>query len=422
MERMLQYVWKQRLFAESDLTMSDGREISVIDPGIQNSDAGPDFFNAKIRIADTVWAGNVEIHERASDWAAHHHDRDKAYNSVILHVVGTDDGDASTTDNRSVPKAILKIPEKIEKNIEWLLSRDTPVSCAGRIKEIPPVYVSDWMSALVTERLERKTKDILNRLELNKKDWNETFYLTLMRNFGFGVNSDAMEWLAKSLPYKTILKHRNSPLQIEAMLFGQAGMLDDGRTENEPYFCSLRKEYDFLRKKYDLMPVDASQYKSLRMRPDNFPHVRIAQIAAVFIKNDLLLSQILETKGICQLRNFFNVEPSEFWKTHYHFRSASPPQNRSIGINSANIILINTIAPIFFAYGKMKSIPEYCDRALEILEQIPAENNNITRLFARAGIKVANASDSQALLQLRREYCDCKKCLCCRIGFRLIGR
>jgi hypothetical protein len=422
MERALQYVWKQRLFADSDLTMTDGQNISVIDPGLQNSDAGPDFFNAKIRIGDMVWAGCVEIHERTSDWVTHHHDKDKAYDSVILHVVRTDDAEVLTSDNKTIPKAILKIPEKIEKNIEWLLSRDTPVSCSNRIKEIPPIYVSDWITALVTERLERKTKEIFMRMELNGKDWNEVFYITLMRNFGFGANSDAFELLAKSLPYKIILKHRNNPFQIEALLFGQAGLLNDEKAERESYFSSLRQEYDFLRKKYDLMPVDASLYKNLRMRPDNFAYVRIAQVAAVFIKNDLLFSQALETDDIHRLRNFFNVELSEFWKTHYHFRFASPPKNKSIGKHSANIILINTAVPIFFAYGKWNLMPEYCDRALRILEQIPAENNNITRLFADAGIKVVNACDSQALVQLRREYCDRKDCLRCRIGFRMIGR
>jgi hypothetical protein len=422
MERILQYVWKQRLFADSDLVMPEGQKIFVIDPGIQNNDAGPDFFNAKIRIGDMVWAGNVEIHERASDWAAHHHDKDKAYNSVILHVVGTDDCQALTSENKPVPKAILKIPEKIEKNIEWLFSRDTPLACAERIKEIPPIYVSDWMTALVTERMERKTKEVLQRLELNQKDWNETFYHTLMRNFGFGANSDAFEWLAKSLPYKIILKHRDHPLQIEAMFFGQAGLLDDDKAENEPYFCFLRKEYDFLRKKYDLTPVDAVQYKNLRMRPDNFPHIRMAQLAAVFLKNDLPFSQILETEDMAQLRKFFDVQPSKFWKTHYHFRSASSPKNKSVGKNSANILLINTVAPIFFAYGKIKSKSQYCDHALRLLEQIPPENNHITKTFATAGIKITNACDSQALLQLRRQYCDLKKCLYCRIGFRMIGR
>ena len=419
---MLQYVWKQRLFDESDLIMSDGQKIAVIDPGTQNTDAGPDFFNAKIKIGDTLWAGNVEIHERASDWTTHRHNRDKAYDSLILHVVSQDDAEVLTSDNKPVPMAILHVPEKVEQNIEWLLSRDTPVACANRLKDIAPIYIADWTTALVTERLERKTKEIYARLELHEKDWNEAFYITLMRNFGFGTNSDAFEQLAKSLPYKIILKHRNNPLQVEALLFGQAGLLEDEKAQPTPYFLSLCQEYDFLRKKYDLMPVVPSQYKSLRMRPDNFPYIRIAQVAAVFIKNDLLFSQILETEDIERLRNYFNVEPMEFWQTHYHFRFASPSKNKSIGKNSANIVLINTVVPILFACGKIKSIPEYCDRALRILEQLPAENNAITRLFVEAGLKSNNAVDSQALVQLRREYCDKKKCLYCRIGFRMIGK
>ena len=430
MERMLQYVWKHKLYADSDLMTTGGEPVFVIDPGTTNIDAGPDFFNAKIRIGDIVWVGNVEIHERASDWFAHHHDKDKSYNSVVLHIVRKDNTSVCRTDNEVIPQIVFCVPKKVEENIEWLLSRDTPVTCAGRICLVSPLHLSDWMSALLMERFERKTHDIFTRLEKNSKDWSEAFYITLMRNFGFSTNSDAFELLAGSLPYKCILKHRNNPLQVEALFFGQAGLLSNEQftmhnaqlISSDKYLQSLRREYDFISKKYNLQPVEAFLFKSLRTRPINFPHVRLAQIAAVWINNDLLFSKVLEARCAEDLRALFNVEPSEYWRTHYNFRSASTNiRKKAIGKNASDIILINTVIPVLFAYGKNKNLPEYCERALRLLEEIKPEKNSIVSVFCNAGISVKNAGDTQALIQLRREYCDKKKCLYCRIGYRLIG-
>lgn len=426
MERTLQYVWKHRLYEDGALTTTEGIPVFVIDPGMSNTDAGPDFFNAKVRVGETVWAGNVEIHERASDWFAHGHHKDKAYDSIILHVVRYSDKVVCRADQEVIPQVVLKIPPKIEKNIEWLLSRDTPVSCAERIRTIPTLHISDWMDALLTERLERKTNDIFTRLEQHSKDWNEMFYITLMRNFGFGTNSDALELLAKSLPYKYILKHRHNPLQVEALLFGQAGLLEEETKQPvvgivDPYLQALRREYDFLRKKYQLRPVEAFLFKKLRTRPVNFPHIRLAQAAAVWIRQDLLFSKVLDTDDIEKLKAFFNVKPSDYWATHYNFRSVSAAKEKSVGKNASNILLINTVIPVLFAYGKHKQLPEYCERALRLMEEIPAEQNSLVAIFNRAGISVKNAGDTQALIQLRREYCDRKKCLYCRIGFRVIG-
>jgi Protein of unknown function (DUF2851). len=419
MERMLQYVWKHKLYAESDLLTTDGTPVFVIDPGIPNIDAGPDFFNAKIRIGDILWVGNVEIHERASNWFAHHHDKDKAYNSVILHIVRDSNTSVYRTDNEVIPQLIFHVPKEVEENIEWLLSRDTPVACTERISKVNLLHLSGWIAALLTERLERKTQDIFTRLENNSKDWNEVFYITLMRNFGFNTNSDAFELLANSLPFRYILKHRNDPTQIESMFFGQAGLLN---TEGDTYLQSLKREYDFLSKKYNLKPVEAFLFKSMRTRPVNFPHVRLAQMAAVWINTDLLFSKVLETDNLKGLRALFNVTPSEYWKTHYNFYSISSERKKNIGKNAADIILINTVIPVLFAYGKIKNRPEYCERALRLLEEIKPERNSIVDVFCKAGISAKNAGDTQALIQLRREYCDKKKCLYCRIGFKLIGK
>ncbi|MDR1723806.1 MAG: DUF2851 family protein [Tannerella sp.] len=419
MEKMLQYIWKHQLYQGSELRTADGEEVVVIDPGLQNADAGPDFFNAKVRIGDTIWAGNVEIHTRASEWVAHKHFKDKAYENVILHVVRYDDAQVFTSDDKPVTQAIMPVPPKIEENIEWLLSRDFPVPCAGRIREISSIYMMDWMTTLLMERLERKTLDIFNLLEQYSKDWYEAFYITLMRNFGFGTNSDICELLAKSLPHKYILKHRNNPLQVEALIFGQAGLLELSDV-SDSYSTALRKEYDFLSKKYKLKPVQGFLFKKLRTRPVNFPHIRLAQAAAVWIKNDLLFSEIIETDDIDELKRFFNVVPSEYWLTHYSFNTVSAARDKSLGISTVNIILINTVVSMIFAYGKLKNLPEYCNKALHLLAQLPAEKNSIVTIFERAGINVRNAGDSQALIQLKREYCERKKCLYCRIGFHVI--
>ena len=416
---MLQYIWKHRLFTEADFVTTEGTPVFVIDAGLTNTDAGPDFFNAKVRIGDTVWVGNIEIHNRSSDWMQHHHQHDKLYDTVILHVIRRHDTDIYRTNGEPIPQAILRVPEKIEKNIEWLLSRERPVSCAERLSSVSSLHLLDWLSALLTERLERKTDDIFVRLKKNLKDWNEVFYLTLMRNFGFGVNSDAFELLAGSLPYKYILKHRNNPAQIEALFFGQAGFMGD--ESDDPYYQLLKREYAFLQKKYHLRPVDSFLFKKLRLRPVNFPYVRLAQMAAVWIKHDLLFSKILETEDIKTLRSFFNVAPSEYWLTHYRFHSASDEKKKTIGKFASDIILINTVIPTLFAYGKYTNRPVYCERALRLLEGIKPERNSIVSLYRQHGVPVKNAGDSQALIQLRREYCDKKKCLYCRIGYKVIG-
>ena len=443
MEKMLQYVWKHGLYEESGFTTTECIPVVVIDAGIPNADAGPDFFNAKIRIGNMVWVGNVEIHQRASDWYTHGHHRDKAYDSVVLHVVGVDDSSVRRSNQEAVLQAVLQIPEKIKENMEWLLSRDTPVPCAGHLCRIQSVYLSDWTTALVTERLERKASDIFVRLEQHTKDWNEIFYITLMRNFGFGTNSDAFEWLAGSLPYKYILKHRHNPLQVEALLFGQAGLLEaDGSTEpvargnirhpadkndsqtqslsGDPYYLSLCREYGFLRKKYSLKPLEGFLFKKLRTRPVNFPHIRIAQAAAMWISRDVLFSEILETEEPARIRSFFNVLPSVYWDTHYHFGLTSSFRKKTIGKNAVDTLLINTVVPVLFAYGKQKNRPDCCERALKFLEALPPERNHMVTVFEKAGVTVKNAGDSQAFIQLRREYCDRKKCLYCRIGLQVI--
>lgn len=419
MECLLHYVWKYRLYT-SVLTTNEGKEVYVIDPGITNSDAGPDFFNAKIKEGDTVWAGSIEIHKRASDWFKHGHDKDKAYDAVILHIVEEDDVPVFRSTGEKISQLVLPVPSYIRQNINQLLSSESILPCASIIKELDPFLLSSWLNVLASERLERKMQDIFTLLKQQDEDWNEVFYILLTRNFGFGLNSEAFQQLAVSLPLRYIRKHRHSISQVEALFFGQAGMLkDEGGDE---YYRLLRREYEFLSRKFDLKAVDASRFKSMRVRPIGFPHLKIAQLSMLWFTYDTLFSQLLEANTLNEIRAFFRFQPSDYWLTHYSFRHQSPERSKVIGENAINIIIINTVASVMFAWGKRKNKLEYCERAIQILERLPAEQNSICRLFTNAGIQLSNAADSQAVIQLKRAYCETKKCIYCRIGYNYLKR
>lgn len=418
MERLLHYVWKYKLYTATPLITTEGRPVQVIDPGMQNTDAGPDFFNAKIKIDGTLWVGSVEIHDKSSDWLLHHHDTDKAYDCVILHIIGFNDFQPVRTNGNPIPQMLLTVPENILRSIDWLLYREAALPCLDHITGIVPLHIACWMEALLSERLERKTHDIFLLLDAYQTDWNEVFYITLTRNFGFGVNNDAFERLAKSLPLRCIQKQRNSHSQIEAMLFGQAGMLEEENDDH--YYRLLQREYDFLRHKFGLSPMEDFVFKNLRTRPVNFPYLKVAQLAALWVRYDTLFSAILEARSTGEIKKYFRIPPSGYWETHYHFRYASPRKEKTIGENALNILLINTVVPMLFAYGLHNKRPEYCERATRLLESIPPEKNTIVTTFYNAGITVRHAGDSQALIQLKREYCEKKKCLYCRIGFRML--
>lgn len=420
MEQLLHYLWKYRLYRPSGLTTTQGDTLEIIDPGLENTDAGPDFFNAKIRINGTVWAGSVEIHQKASDWLAHGHSADKAYENVILHVVETDDGTVFRQNGEAIPQLVLPIPEQVIDNMEWLLTRDSPVACLERLPAIDPVFRLQWMDALLAERLERKTDDILRWLDLYQKDWNEVFYILLCRNFGFGVNSDAFERLARSLPLKCILKQRPSASQVEALFLGQAGLLNDSNGNRHHYYRLLQQEYSFLRKKYELEPLEPHIFRNLRLRPDATPHIKLVELAAIWIRHDTLFSSVLSARTPRELKDFFRVPASAFWDTHYNFLRPSPHRKKQLGENALNMLLINTVVPLMFAYGLYHRMDEHKARALRLLASIPPEQNSIISLFSQVGMRPRNAGDTQALIQLKRNYCEQKKCLYCRLGFQLL--
>ena len=417
-ESILHYIWQQKLFTAHDLKTTEGEAVEIIDVGKLNTDAGPDFFNAKVRIGETLWAGNVEIHSRSTDWNKHNHQTDKAYDSVILHVVSKADGDVFRTDGEKIPQLELVYSKQIEINYIQLIQEQKWISCADKISTVPSIFIQSWKNTLLTERLEQKMEAIQQLLTENNQHWEEAFYITLARNFGFGTNSQAFENLAKSLPLSVIGKHKDQLIQIEALLFGQAGLLADNKEDE--YSVRLKREYGFLQSKFLLEPINAVQWKLLRLRPDNFPHIRIAQFASLIHNSTKLFSKIVENPELESLRKLFDCEPSDYWKNHYLFKEQSAFKTKKLGVQSINGILINTVIPFLFCYAFQKNNQDLKDKAVQLLEQIPAERNAIITGWQHLGLKSESAYDSQAFIHLKKHFCDEKKCLRCRIGHKVL--
>lgn len=417
-ESILHFVWQFRLFSMQELKSTDGMPVEVIDVGRPNTDAGPDFFNAKLKIGETVWAGNIEIHNLSSDWFKHGHETDKAYDNVILHIVNKADRAVFRTNGEQIPQLELEVPEHIKQNYEELFASKKWIPCEDKISLMPTILMSSWKNALLVERLERKALDIKMLLEQSNNHWEEAFYISLARSFGFGTNSQAFEMTAKSLPLNVLAKHKDHLFQLEALLFGQSGLLED--VGSQGYTADLQKEYRFLQAKYKLSPIDASQWKLLRLRPDNFPHIRLSQFATLIHRSTKLFSKILENEDVKSLRKLFECEVSEYWQNHYLFDTESPFSKKKLGKNSIEILIINTVVPFIFAYKKGKG--EETESALNLLEEIPSEKNAIIQKWVQSGIPSENAFDSQALLQLKKNYCDLKKCLNCRVGHKVLTK
>lgn len=419
MEKLLHYVWQHRIYPLGTLHTEDGAEVDIIDPGLHNFNAGPDFFNAKVKIGGQLWVGNVEIHERASDWFRHQHQQDAAYNNVVLHVVSVADEQALTLDGKSLPQLILTVPSEILRNYEELLHEDTFPPCYRIIPHLPDIKKHAWLAALTAERLEDKTNRLRGYLQRTCNDWERTFFIALARNFGFSVNSEAFEEWAFLIEPSAVGKHRDNAFQVEAFFFGQAGLLDDAAVAQErrdDYFCRLQKEYTFLKHKFSLMPMDFHHWKFLRLRPQNFPHVRLSQLVDLYFRQGVNFSRILETRNLNSLRSLLRAEATDYWRRHYAFGTDSVENSKQLQNASLDLIIINTVAPLLFTYGKERLDESLCERAFNLLEETRAEHNFITRSWAAAGLPVRNAADSQALIQLKREYCEKRDCIRCRFG------
>lgn len=418
MEDILHYVWKFRLF-QKDLKTTTGQAIEVIDVGLPNTNEGPDFFNAKIKIGDKIWAGNVEIHSSSDEWVKHKHHTNKSYNSVILHVVENANCEVLNEQGQPIMQCEISYPKHIKENYSFLIHSDTDIPCCNYIGAMSPFHINSWMNTLLIERLERKSNHIQELLQRFNNSWEDAFYVLLSRNFGFGLNSDSFERLALSLPLKYIQKQGDNLTQIEALLFGQSGMLDVLDVKDD-YFSLLKKEYDFLRNKYDLKPLESYVFKNLRSRPTAFPQIRIAQLAALLHSSQGLFSKVTGCEDMDRIRLMFHINASEYWQTHYAFGVTSSRKSKFLGDSSLDIILINTVAPVLFIYGKSIDSEIHCERALRFLETLKPEQNNITKRFAKLKMPLNNSADSQAMIQLKREYCEPRKCLFCRIGHQML--
>ena len=428
MEQLLHYCWKHKLFPANGLLTTDGQALEVLDPGLHNSNAGPDFFNAKVKIDGQLWVGNVEIHDKASDWFLHGHEKDTHYNNVILHVVGLADTQAETADGSRPPQMELQVPEQVRHNYDELIKTDSYPPCYRIIPSLSRLTKHSWMSALETERLERKTEDIKRRADRCQGSWEAAYFVTMARNYGFGINAEAMEQWALSIPLNDVGHHRDDIFQIEAFFMGQAGLLDPlsiperhrQAAITDEYFFRLNNEYRFLAHKFSLQPIDFHSWRFLRLRPQNFPHIRISQLANLYFHRRASLSQLIECKDIKSVKELLSTSVTSYWQTHYAFGCESKPNEKHLSDASLNLLLINTVVPMLFAFGRHKLDDTLCDRAFDFLEQLKAENNHITRTWKDIGLDVENAGDSQALIQLKNEYCDRRDCLRCRFGYEYL--
>ena len=414
-EDFLHYLWRLRRFDTHGLKTTAGESIEILDTGVHNTHAGPDFQNAKLRIGDWVWGGCVEMHVKASEWRLHKHQDDPAYNNVILHVVYEADVPAERVSGQ-FPCLELKryVPEGVYQRYWGLLHNEYWIPCQHQFFAVPDIVKNSWLDRLTVERLEGRTAEIEEALERNRNNWEETFYQFLARRFGAKINAEPFDWLARSTPNLVLSKHRNNLMQLEALLFGQAGMLEHVFTDEYPK--GLQKEYGFLKHKHQLEAINPAAWKFLRLRPANFPTVRIAQLATLAHQSIHLFSKILEIETVQDIEDLLEVNVGDYWLTHYVFEKESVKRNKSLGQNAIHILIINTIAPFLFLYGKLKGEGRFKDKALELLEGLPPEDNYIIKGWVKMGVEPDSAYRTQGLLQLKNLYCDKKRCLECAVG------
>lgn len=419
-EDFLHCLWKHGMLSPEGLQTVDGESIIIMHPGRLNTDSGPDFFAAKLRINNTIWVGNVEIHVKASDWNKHGHHLDGAYDNIILHVVHHHDKTVLNSKGETLPTLEVRnnYNPDLLKNYLTLQSAKTWIACQNSIFRADKLIIGNWLNRLLVERLESKTQEIARLLHYFSNHWENTCYYLLAKNFGFKTNATPFALLAQKTPRAILMKYRNRPDIIEAILFGQAGML--GKDFTEAYPQKLKKEYDYQQKLHGLIPLNKDIWKFARMRPVNFPTLRMAQFAMLIQKTGGIFRKIVESKNTIELSDLFAVNASDYWNRHYRFEHPTEFQQKCIGKDCIQNILINTVAPLLFIYGKENMNGNLCEKAIQILQALPPENNHIIREWANLGIVAQDAADSQALLELKKFYCTPKKCLKCPIGYRII--
>jgi hypothetical protein len=423
-EDFLQYIWRFQRFHGNGLFTTDGQEVQVIKTGTQNRDAGPDFLNARLRIGDTIWAGNVEVHIQASDWFKHRHQDDRAYDTVVLHVVYTADAEVKNGSGETIPTLCIKdrFDYQTWRYFKSWLKADSFIACENMVKQVPSIVKSATVQAASIDRLKAKSSYCLDHLTETQGDIEEVFYRMLLRAFGLKVNALPFEQLSRLTPFSLLRKLWTDPLDLEALLLGQAGFLESP-AELSDYVLDLQLRYAFQQNKFGLKPMPKSAWKLFRLRPPNFPQVRLAQLAKFYHIHGAVAQKVIDMNDIGALQGLFDlVLDHEFWKNHFTLDKSSPPSLKHLGKGSARLILVNAVVPFLFALGRYNQDEEIGERAVSWLEQLPAEQNEVVSRFISLDFKAMNALESQGLLQLKKSACDEKKCLTCKTGIYLLNQ
>jgi len=417
-EDFLHYLWKFKKFNTSNLKTTNNQKINILHSGDYLQLAGPDFFNAQLIIDAQKWAGNVEIHLKSSDWYLHHHEKDAAYDNVILHVVWQHDASIYRKDNTEIPTLELKtyVDQETISNYKLLVHPKTWINCENQMKSVASFVQRNWKERLFFERLERKSALIELVLQQTQNDWEATLFCMLAKNFGLNTNGTAFFKIASSIPF-SIIRKENHLESIEALLLGRAGLLS---VDNEDvYFKTLKAKFDFIVSKYQLVPIVIEPVQFFRLRPDNFPTIRLSQLANLYVKFPNLFSRIMKADSINELYELLQVSASSYWQNHYQFDHTSKVKSKTLSKVFIDLVIINTIVPIQFAYARSHG-KESIDDGILLLESIKSEQNSTIQKFQSIGISAENAFESQSLLQLKNDYCDKSRCLSCAIGVEIL--
>lgn len=421
-EAFLHYVWQHQML-DSGLTTTDGQPVVVLRAGDLNQDSGPDFFNARVRIGDVEWAGNIEVHTHTSDWRKHHHDSDAAYNNVVLHVVYEHDAEIQQANGKVPPTLELKgyLHPSLVANYDFLMAPadGDRIPCGSRIQEVPDFIIHSYLDRLTVERIETKAALVRRLHEESHGVWVQTCYWLMARYFGGKVNALPFELLAKVTDQRLLARWRDNRQRLEALLMGQAGLLEG--FFNDEYPRALQADYGPLRSGANLQPIDSALWKFYRIRPSAFPTIRISQFADLMTKTTNLFSSLLQMTELRQLEDFLRCQAAPYWDNHYQLdQPANDNHTKSMGRMQADLIIINAWVPLLFVYGSQLGQQQYKEQAINLLQQLAPENNAVIRRWRQVGLSPANAAESQALLQLGSQYCTPRNCLQCRIGHHLL--
>jgi Protein of unknown function (DUF2851) len=420
-EEFLYYIWQNKLLLKDPLLLESGEKLEIVHPGIRNFESGPDFTNARIRIDDILWAGNIEIHVNSSDWFKHKHQGDLAYDNILLHVVHQNDKPILRMNGSALPTLVMreKYPLGYLYHYENLIQGSHSfIPCSQQFQEVPFIHIQSWLDRILMERLETRFDELNHIHKSSGQRWPVTLYRLLSKSFGFKVNAIPFEMLSSSVPYEIMLKHRQQIESLEALYYGQSGMLHT--TVSDPYVERLKKEYKFFRTKYHLQSISPHLWKYGGLRPANFPTLRISQFSMLHYTHEYLLDKIIQTIELSDLVSLFDMGASDYWFHHFRFGLVSEPHLKKLGKDAILHLLINAIIPFLFFFGKSQGLQVLCDKAIYWMENCPPEKNKIIRSFEDIGFYISNAGQSQALLHLKKNYCDYKKCVNCSIGNHLL--